>query len=97
MVDVTSLDRDEMAQEMYRALIRQGVDVQYGSDGWHKMLKGIAEGIILHLEKHEQALAIPVFTPPSDTGGGVSGRDTHEHDHGGHVEVRITNPYEPTP
>lgn len=81
------LDPDLMANEMYRALQRQGVNVEYGKEGWEKLLRGIAEGIIVHLSKHDRALVISV----SDSGNHAhDGQLSGNHRHDGHVEVQRT-------
>jgi hypothetical protein len=75
MNDTSKLSAPIMAQEMFDALQRRGVQVGLGASGWRKLLEGIAEGIIIHLAEHEAAFVIPAIT-----------EGTFEHDHG-HVDV----------
>jgi hypothetical protein len=78
MTDTTRLSAPIMADEMIDALRRLGVEVDLDTLNWHRLLQGIAEGVINHLRNHEQALTILRHTS-SD----------FEHDHGEHVRVRM--------
>lgn len=69
--DPTRLNKEEMAKDMMASLRHNGVDVDYGTDGWQTLLEAISEGVIVHLEKHSQAFV----TSPGGAG-------EHRHDHG---------------
>ena len=79
MADTTKLDAKLMADRMYEALERRGVEVDFGSSGWRKLLEAIAEGVIDHLHDHQRALNIV----PETT-------DHQNHQHGGYVRVQKT-------
>lgn len=80
--DLSKLSARLMASEMIDALERREVDVNIGRSGWQRLLEGISEGIIIHLQNHEQALRIE-----SDSHSHPGGGPSTSHDHWGHVQV----------